>query len=84
MVENKLGKNDPAVVLPLRSLARSYVQEVYFISQGYQPMESRSQMDATPMEPKGINPKYISSDGERALQRALAILDAHPDTRRRC
>jgi len=81
VVENKLGKNDPALVLPLRSLARSYVQEVYFISQGYQPMESRGQqMDATPMEPKGINPKYISSDGERALQRALAVLDAHPET----
>jgi TonB family protein len=80
VVENKLGKNDPALVLPLRSLARSYVQEVYFISQGYQPMESRGQMDATPAEPKGINPKYLSSDGERALQRALAILDAHPDT----
>lgn len=80
VVENKLGKDDPAVVLPLRALARSYVQEVYFISQGYQPMESRGQMDAAPMEPRGINPKYISSDGERALQRALGILDAHPDT----
>ncbi|HEY5756607.1 MAG TPA: TonB family protein [Steroidobacter sp.] len=80
VVENKLGKNDPAVVLPLRALARSYVQEVFLISQGYQPMESRSQMDATPMEPRGINPKYISSDGERALQRALAVLDAHPET----
>lgn len=80
VVENKLGKNDPALVLPLRSLARSYVQEVYFISLGYQPLEQRSSMDATQMEPKGVNPKYISSDGERALQRALAILDARPDT----
>jgi len=80
VVERKLGKNDPALVLPLRSLARSYVQEVYFIAQGYQPLESRKQADTTLMEPKGVNPKYISSDGERALQRALAILDAHPDT----
>jgi TonB family protein len=37
-------------------------------------------MDAASMEPKGINPKYLSSDGERALQRALAILDSHPET----
>ncbi|MFC4310680.1 TonB family protein [Steroidobacter flavus] len=80
VVESRLGKNDLALVLPLRSLARSYLQEVYFISQGYQPMEQRGQMDATPMEPRGINPKYISSDGERALQRALTILDSHADT----
>jgi len=80
IVEKKLGKNDPAVVLPLRSLARSYLQEVYFIAQGYQSLDSRSQMDATQLEPKGINPKYLSSDGERALQRALTILEAQPDT----
>jgi TonB family protein len=80
VVENKLGKNDPALVLPLRSLARSYVQEVYFIAQGYQPMEQRGADAASPMEPRGINPRYISSDGERALQRALTILDAHSDT----
>lgn len=80
IVEKKLGKNDPALVLPLRSLARSYLQEVYFIAQGYQPMDMRNQMDATSLEPKGINPKYISTDGERALQRAMAILDAHTDT----
>jgi TonB family protein len=80
IVEKKLGKNDPALVLPLRSLARSYLQEVYFIAQGYQPLDSRDPMTSTSLEPKGINPKYISGDGERALQRALAILDAHPDT----
>ncbi len=77
-----MGKNDPALVLPLRSLARSYVQEVYFISAGYyQPMESRSNhLDAPPMDQRSINPKFISTDGERALQRALKILDAHSDT----
>lgn len=79
IIEKKLGKNDPALVLPLRSLAHSYLQEVYFIAQGYQPMDTRNQ-DPASFEPKGINPKYISSDGERALQRALSILDAHPDT----
>jgi tetratricopeptide (TPR) repeat protein len=80
IVERKLGKDDPALVLPLRALARSYLLEVYFIAQGYQPMEARNQMDAAQLEPKGINPKYISGDGERALQRALAILESHPDT----
>ncbi len=55
VVEDKLGKNDRALVLPLRSLARSYVQEVYFyLAGGYLPMEQRGQMDAALMEPKGI------------------------------
>jgi len=80
IVERKLGKNDPALVLPLRSLARSYLQEVYLVAQGYQPLDPRSQMETAQLEPKGMNPKYLSSDGERALHRALAILDARPDT----
>lgn len=80
IVERKLGKNDPALVQPLRSLARSYVQEIYFFSQGFQPLQERTMLDPSSFEPKGINPKYISSDGERSLQRALAILEAHPDT----
>ncbi len=80
IVERKLGKNDPALVEPLRGVARSYVQEIYFYSHGYQPLQERTMMDPTSLEPKGINPKYINSDGERSLQRALAILDARPDT----
>lgn len=80
IVERKLGKNDPALVQPLRGLGRSYVQEIYFFSHGYQPLQDRTMLDPTSLEPKGINPKYISSDGERSLQRALAILDARPDT----
>lgn len=79
IVERKLGKNDPALVQPLRALARSYVQEIYFLSHGYQPLQDRT-ADPQSLEPKGINPKYLSSDGERALQRALSILDARPDT----
>jgi TonB family protein len=80
IVERKLGKNDPALVDPLRSLARSYVQEIYFVSAGYTPMYDRTAQDPQSLEPKGINPKYISSDGERALLRALSILETRPDT----
>jgi TonB family protein len=80
IVERKLGKNDAALVQPLRGVARSYVQEIYFVSHGYQPLQERTMMDPTSLEPKGINPKYINSDGERSLQRALAILEARPDT----
>lgn len=80
IVERKLGKQDPALVQPLRGLARSYVQEIYFFSHGYQPLQDRTMIDPINLDPKGINPKYLSSDGERALRRALAILDARPDT----
>lgn len=80
IVERRLGKNDPALVQPLRSLARSYVQEVYFATQGYQPLHDRLLLEPQAVEPKGVNPKYISSDGEKALLRALDILEARPDT----
>lgn len=79
LVERKLGKNDPALVEPLRSLGRSYAQEVFFMTQGYTPTQERT-VEFQSMEPKAINPKYISSDGEKALERALALLDARPDT----
>lgn len=81
IVERKLGKNDPAVVEPLRSLARSYMQEIYFITQGYQSLSEKAPFDFQGSgEAKAVNPKYISSDGEKALERALKILEARPDT----
>ena len=79
LVERKLGKNDPALVEPLRSLGRSYVQEIYFITQGYTQLQDRASLDFQSVEAKAINPKYLSSDGEKALERALALLDARPD-----
>ncbi len=80
IVERKLGKKDPALVQPLRATARSYVQEVYFATQGYLPFQNRLLLDPQAAEPKGVNPKYMSSDGEKALQRAITILEARPDT----
>jgi TonB family protein len=80
LVERKLGKHDPALVEPLRSLGRSYVQEIYFMTQGYTPLQERAPGDFQGVEPKAINPKYIATDGEKALERALALLEARPDT----
>lgn len=81
LVERKLGKNDPALVEPLRALARSYTHEIFFVAQGYQAQhEYAQQSNFNGPEPKAINPKYLSGDGEKALERALAILDARPDT----
>lgn len=79
IVERKLGKKDLAAVEPLRSLGRSYVQEVFFFTHGYQPLRERAALDPEGSELKAVNPKYISSDGEKALERALAIVDSHPD-----
>jgi TonB family protein len=81
IVERKLGKNDAALVEPLRSTARSYMQEIFFFTQGFQPLQERTPLDFQGNgEPKGVNPKYLNNDGEKALERALAILDARPDT----
>jgi TonB family protein len=79
IVERKLGKKDLAAVEPLRSLGRSYVQEVYFFTHGYQPLRERAPLDPEGSELKAVNPKYISSDGEKALERALAIVESHPE-----
>jgi len=80
LVERKLGKNDAALVEPLRSLGRSYVQEIFWVTQGFTSLAERAPLDFQGVEPKAINPKYISTDGEKALERALALLDARPDT----
>lgn len=80
IVEKKLGRNDLAAVQPLRSLAHSYVREVFLSNYGI-----RTQIDKLSASPDGssgeaqpINPRFLSSDGERALLRALAILETDP------
>jgi TonB family protein len=79
LVERKLGSSDPMAVEPLRAIARSYTQELYFSTLGIK-TQSRERMptdaDGTSNESKGINPRYLSSDGEKALERALKILEA--------
>ncbi|MGH8185577.1 MAG: TonB family protein, partial [Steroidobacteraceae bacterium] len=85
VVEGKLGSNDPTAVEPLRAIARSYTQELYFSTLGIK-TQSRERTptdaDGTSNESKGINPRYLSSDGEKALERALKILEAPAATDR--
>lgn len=80
IVEKKLGKNSLAAVEALRSLAQSYIREVFLSNYGI-----RTQIDKLSASPDGssgdvqpINPRFLNSDGERALLRALAILEANP------
>jgi tetratricopeptide (TPR) repeat protein len=79
LVEDKLGRNDVAIVLPLRRLAASYPKEMDFYAKGFiDPYEAQS-VDSMPMLPRKENPRYVDTDGQRALLRALDVLEAQPD-----
>ncbi len=81
LVEQKLGPNDPAAVEPLRALANTYTQELYFSTLGLR-TQSRERAptdaDGSNNDSKPINPRYLNSDGEKALDRALRILESQP------
>ncbi|HKU15363.1 MAG TPA: TonB family protein [Steroidobacteraceae bacterium] len=81
LVEQKLGPNDAGAVEPLRSLARTYTQELYRSTLGMRTQareRAPTDADGTSNEQKPINPRYLSSDGEKSLERALQILEAQP------
>ena len=80
LVERRLGKSDPALVEPLRALARSYTLELF-----YSTLRRKTDRAQVPTDADGVsndlqimNPRYIGSDGEKALERALKILDEQP------
>lgn len=82
IAERKLGRNDLGVVAPLRGLAGSYVQEMALTNAGIAIREERLSDPADDdineiVQP--MNPRYLSSEGERALLRSLKILEAHPE-----
>jgi TonB family protein len=83
LVDQKLGPNDPAAVEPLRALASTFTQELYYSTLGLRTQaQSRERMpadaDGTSSESKQINPKYLNSEGEKALDRAVKILELQP------
>jgi TonB family protein len=80
IVEQKLGKDSLAAVEPLRGLARSYMQELYNSTLGFKTNRERPPLDESfSSEEKLMHPRYISAEGERALERALKILDLQAD-----
>jgi TonB family protein len=85
IVDKKLGPNDAAAVEPLRALAQSYKQELHYSTLGLK-TQGRERLptdaDGTSNEYKPINPRYLSSDGEKALERALKILESQPPSTR--
>jgi TonB family protein len=85
IVEQKLGPNDPALVEPLRALAATYAQELYFSTLGLR-TQAREQLptdaDGSSNDQKPINPRYLNGEGEKALDRAVKILEAQPPSAR--
>jgi tetratricopeptide (TPR) repeat protein len=75
IVENKLGRNDPATVPPLRALANTYRNELLLSRR--MPPERRADPDVQTIG-RSANPRLLSVEGERALRRALKTLEAHP------
>ena len=81
LVEKQLGRKDLALVLPLRRLAQSYVQELLFDANGFlDPYEVAEPDKATQwkLERPG-NPRYLEVDGQKALIRSVSLLKGHPD-----
>lgn len=81
VVERKLGRNHLATVEPLRSYAESYRRELFlaYFNLKLSPEQRTQLADNNQLEAKALNPRFLSSDGERALKRALKTLDAHPE-----
>jgi TonB family protein len=81
LVDQKLGPNDPAAVEPLRALAGTYTQELYYSTLGLR-TQSRERMptdaDGSSNDTRQINPRYLNTEGEKALERAVKILEAQP------
>ena len=82
LADTKLGKNNLGVVEPLRSFAASYPREVMLSHFGViTRAEKMSNLDPTAnVEGEPMNPRYLSSEGERALTRALKVVQSNPDT----
>jgi TonB family protein len=81
LVDQKLGPNDPAAVEPLRALADTFTHELYYSTLGLRTQGSErmpADADGTSSDSKLMNPRYLNSEGEKALDRALKILELQP------
>ena len=80
LVEQKLGPQDPAAVEPLRAVAQSYTQEVYYSTLGIRTQGPRMPTDAdgASNDSKSLNPRYLGNEGADMLERATKILEAQP------
>ncbi len=80
LVEQKLGPKDPAAVEPLRAIAQSYMQEIYYSTLGIATQGPRmpTGADGVSNDSKSLNPRYLGNEGLDMLERATKILEAQP------
>ncbi len=82
LVEKQLGRSDLALVLPLRRLALSFVQELHFEANGFMsPHEAADPEKADQWKAEMYrlnNPRYLQIEGQRALLRAVSLLKDNP------
>jgi tetratricopeptide (TPR) repeat protein len=84
IVDSKLGRNNLAAVDPLRGLAFSYVSDLLLANYGPRPDERDLDRQGTTglgatNDSRPNNPRYLSPESERALGRAIKILDSNAD-----
>lgn len=83
LLEDKQQGDNIAAVQPLRGLAKSYTDEVLLSYYGIIVRVARVPFSGEQLESDApINPKSLNSEGERALQRALQILEPQRQTAR--
>lgn len=80
IVEAASGEDELAAVVPLRALASTYMREASYPASGLRAKDPRysADVDSTGSEVRPKSPRDLSPNGERALQRALEILDTAP------
>lgn len=78
ILETTLGKADPQLVEPLQALAASHVRELLFYKLYRKADRRQPDADSLGSEARMSNPRQLSSEGEIALRRALALLERLP------
>ena len=81
IAEESAGRNDVLIVEPLRGLARTFTEEIALTGLGIDTRKERlnSPTDENIKEVvEPYNPRYIPLEGERALQRAVKVMEASP------
>lgn len=80
LVTRKLGRSHIAAVEPLRGLARTFTHELFLSTLGFRAPEEPvlSDADGSSNESRSHNPRYIDSEGEKALERAIKIIESQP------
>lgn len=80
IVDRKVGRNDLALVEPLRGLARSFTHELFYSTRGIRTDREKTPTDAhgASNDKEALNPRYLATEGEKSLERALKIVESQP------